>query len=220
LNGPLARQLHQYQCAVVYIPNQCAPHTVFTHAGLAFGRTGINLVGISAVEIMEPPDAGTDSAPNAMPLMRSILYDAFNLRDGVSIMKQTPLNRNTKLLLGDGRNEIRGALIKINPEGAVLFERYDLSQSDFSLSTRGILYAAKNAATAALHTQIINLLPSLSLTEMLGLANNTVIAESGRNMLNVVYIPEELNISFAAARALQEAYKDKYYSFNMQRLLP
>jgi len=78
-NAQPGLELADYLCAVVYIPNKGAPHTLVTYAGLAFGYTGINLGAISASEI---PYADVASISNTQPLMRTIFYDAFSLPRG------------------------------------------------------------------------------------------------------------------------------------------
>lgn len=243
LAASLNSRFHRYQCAVLYIPDDGVPHTVLTHAGLTFGRIGVNLGGISSLEIVDVPvwneEAGewidpytgepfafTGLEPNALPLTRTILYDSLNLRDAVALVKAAPLQRPTTMLLSDGRAELRSARLRMYPGNEVLEERYDLALSDFEIADkRGVVFGALSELQPPLQTAIEELLPSrITFEEMVGLVNTTPFAQPGANPMNVVIDGTMLNIFVSVAKEMGgiyfEAYKDTPEAFNMQLLLP
>ncbi|MCK5861645.1 MAG: hypothetical protein KAH38_04110, partial [Candidatus Hydrogenedentes bacterium] len=223
-------RFREHQCAVVYIPNDGAPHTVLTYAGLAFGRTGINLGGISAVEVVEISHPGfTGLEPNALSLIRTILYDAFSLGDAVELTKHAYLQRPTTIMLSDGRNEKRGAMISMYPDNQLVAERYDLAFSEFGIEDQcGVLYGAEEKLQLPLKAVIAEIgqfgepSPSLSLEDMALLANQPPFVDTEGNPLNVVFDVDGLllNIAVSVAQYSNEAYLDTPDIFNMQNLLP
>jgi PKD repeat protein/PhoPQ-activated pathogenicity-related protein len=244
LNAPFYKQ----QCAVVYIPDDGLPHTILTHAGLTFGRVGVNLGGISALEVVDPPvwnpDLGilvdpytgqrfglTGLEPNALPLLRSVLYDSTSLREAVGIVKRAQLVRPVTMLLSDGRNELRGARVKVLPGGLVLEERYDLALSDFNIANaRGVVYGTNTVLQPALSEALSALLdPGLSFADLVGIANMQPFAQADRNTANVVLDGTSLNVFVSIAReggggeyldAFENLDPDNPDYFNMQLLLP
>ncbi len=231
INGPLARQLHQYQCAVMYIPDAGLPHTVFTYAGLTFGRTGVNLGGISAVEVPDP-DGGDVFDPqrrSGAALIRSILYDALSLRDAVGMLKANAPRRRTTLIFGDGRNELRGAMLRLNSNGDIETERYDLAtHPDWALQRRGLVADSEPLLRSELHNllyqYILAELPSglLTLDNLYMITATPPFARPNRNLLNVVYNSAGywLQIDVAVAKDNDEARLDAFETIDMQRLLP
>lgn len=244
LNAPFYKQ----QCAVVYIPDDGVPHTILTHAGLTFGRIGVNLGGISATEIVDPPvwNAQTGTwddpytggryaysgvEPNALPLLRTVLYDTTSLREAVSIVKKAQMLRPLTMLLSDGRNEMRGARVKVLPGGLVLEERYDLALSDFNIANaRGVVYGTNTVLQPALSEALSGLLdPNMSFADMIGIANTEPFAQAGANAANVVVDGSNLNIFVSIARQgaggeYLDAFKNIDFNnpdyVNMQLLLP
>ena len=184
INGPAARDLHQYQCAVLYIPDLGAPHLMFTYAGLAIGHVGVNLGAISAVEIVDP--AATDNGQaNALPLIRSLMYDALNLTDAVNMVKTNPPGYASTIVIGDGRYELRSARLRGDGLGGIE-ERYDLA-SEFGTSNRGIVYGAVPLLETAVQTGIGELIPpSVSANQLFTLAGTAPFAEADNNLLNLV----------------------------------
>ena len=247
-NAALAASLnslfHRHQCAVLYIPDDGVPHTVLTHAGLTFGRTGVNLGGISALEITDLPIVDEDTGdlidpytgepfefmgmePNSLPLIRSILYDALSLREAIDMAKATTLLRPTTLMLGDGRNETRGVRLRMYPENVVLEERYDLALTNFEIENRrGILYSTTTVLQPVLQAALEEVLtPQTSIAELLGISQAQPFAQPGANAMNLLIDQSLLNIFVAIARdgaggQYFEAYRDDFDAFNMQLLLP
>lgn len=216
VNSEMGRTLTDHLCSVVYIPNKGAPHTIFTYAGLAFGYTGINLGAISASEIPDPTAAVTG---NAMPLMRTVLYDAFSLRDAIGLTESAP-PLNTALIFGDGRNEYRGVRIRTDAVGILSPMRYDLSQEDFSLSTPGIVYDSQPDLRTDLRSQLSAVVEGFTLENLLDIHNQAPFAEADTNILNVAYDSEPLDIYINKAQGAQDANLTDTVSFNMQSLLP
>ncbi len=244
LAASLNAQFHKHQCAVVYVPQDGVPHTVLTYAGLTFGRTGVNLGGISALEVVDLPfwDDETETLidpytgerfgftglePNALPLIRTILYDAASLREAVAMVKAAPLQRPTTMLLSDGRNELRGARVKMYPGGLVLDERYDMALSDFEIAnSTGVVYGVDTVLQPSFQTVLSGLLdPSLSFVDMFGIANTQPFAQQGQNPMNVLLDGTNLNIFVNLAEEVGGVYSEAYNDvrdnlFNMQLLLP
>ncbi len=226
INGPLYRDLHAYQCLVMYIPDNGAPHTVFTYAGLAFGRTGINLGGVSVSETYDPSVGAAEvfdpQKRNAMPVMRSVLYDGLGLSDAVALVKAFPPRRSSTVVLGDGRNEMRGALINMGAAG-VVEERYDYALSDFGQFKRGIVYRSEPLLQPALQASLAAGINQVSLEGMFLLLNAEPFSKPGANLLNVAYDSSGwlLSIGFTKAEGGLEAYRDLSPGFfHMQLLLP
>ncbi|MCK5861137.1 MAG: hypothetical protein KAH38_01540, partial [Candidatus Hydrogenedentes bacterium] len=245
LTASLNAQFYKNQCAVVYIPDEGMPHTVLTYAGLTFGRTGMNLGGISALEVVDlpvwddetgtyidpytgEPVAFTGLEPNALSLVRAILYDALSLADAVDMVKDAPLQRPTTMLLSDGRNERRGARLRMYPGNLVLEERYDLARSDFeAVNDMGVLYGVNSVLKPAMQTALSDILVApVTFADLLGIANMPPFAQPGANAMNVVLDGMGLNVFVTVA---QEGAGGEYYEastdnvedfFNMQMLLP
>jgi PhoPQ-activated pathogenicity-related protein/chitodextrinase len=220
INGPAARNLHQYQCAVMYIPNLGAPHMLFTYAGLAIGHVGVNLGAISAVEFIDPAAVDTGQA-NSMPLIRSLLYDALNLTDAMDMVKQNLSGYASTVVLGDSRYELRSARLRGDGLGGIE-ERYDLA-ADFGTASRGIVYGAAvpllDAAVAARLDDFIP--PYISVTDLRTVIGSAPFAEVDNNLLNVVIDGqgEKLDIWLSrAVGAIDAGIPDN--QLNMQALLP
>lgn len=215
VNSALGLDLADYLCAVLYIPNKGAPHTLFTYPGLAVGYTGINLGGISASEVPDPDALAGDS--NAFALMRSIMYDAFSLRSAIATAEATP-PLNTSLVFGDARNEVRGVRIQTDESG-ILPLRYDLVE-DVGGDTPGIVFDTMLERRDDLDTAITAEVDDFTVESLLGLANREPFAETGENILNVVYEGVPLNINVNKAQGGVEAFEGETEAFNMQDLLP
>ncbi len=222
LNNELGIDFAQHLCAILYIPDKGAPHTVFTYTGLAFCYTGVNLGAISAVEV---PDPGTSGVSDALPLMRTIFYDAFSLRDAISIAEDTP-PLNTALVFGDGRNEFRGVRVRTDDIGILPPLRYDLAEDDFGLSLPGIVYESAPTRLDILREELDKSIDKLTLKTLLTTANSPLFADAGKNILNVVYddVPLDIYVNVADSTIGKDAYEsykpNKPQSFNMQLLLP
>ncbi len=224
VNNELGLNLAQYLCAILYIPDKGAPHTVLTCAGLAFGYTGINLGAISAAEL---PDPGTSGLSYAMPMMRTILYDAFSLRDAVSIAEEEP-PLNTSLLFSDGRNESRGVRARTDEIGIIPPLRYDLAKDDFDISIPGIVYESQPDLLEDLKLELAAYIDTnnLTLKSLRDVANTEPFAITGKNILNVIYDGQPLDIYVSVAdeannkNAFETYRPNTPQKFNMQLLLP
>ncbi|HDP34045.1 MAG TPA: hypothetical protein ENN29_02930, partial [Candidatus Hydrogenedentes bacterium] len=220
VNGPMARDLHQYQCAVVYIPDKGAPHTVFTYAGLTIGHVAVNLGAISAVEVIEP-DSAIPGATNMLAAIRSIMYDSYSLRDAIAAAKAALPGYAATLVLGDGRNELRSALLRTDDTGTLVEERYDLANT-VGAGSRGIIYAAIAAVADALKTQIESVVPSgVDINELSAIAGTAPSAQTGSNLLSLVVDADgyDFNIWFSTAQGGTDAGIPGN-ALNMQLLLP
>ena len=155
---------------------------MFSHAGLAVGHFGVNLGAVSAMEIIDPGAAA--GSANSLALIRSLMYDALSLRDGIEMVKADLPGYATTVVLGDGRYELRSARLRGDGLGG-LEERYDLA-GDFATSTRGIIYASIPLLESAVQTQIDGYLPSVTVAELQALAASSPSAEVGNNLLNIV----------------------------------
>jgi len=219
INGPAARDLHQYQCAVMYIPDKGVPHIVFTYAGLTIGQFVTNLGGISAMEIVDPAAIATGQS-NALCLLRSLVYDTLNLRDGVDIVKGSLPGYASSVVLGDGRYELRSARIRTDGLGN-FEERYDLA-SDFGATNCGIIYATVPLFESALQTQIAGYVPpGATVDNLRTIAGSAPSAEAGFNLLNLVVdnSEEAMEIWLSTASGLTDAgYPDN--KIDAQNLLP
>jgi len=217
VNGPAARDLHQYQCAVVYIPDLGAPHLLFTYAGLAIGHIGVNLGAISVFEIGDPSAASSDIF-NAMPIMRTVLYDALNLRDGAELVKQNMPDYPTTVVLGDGRYELRSVRLRRDGMGG-LEERYDLAPN-VGFTSRGIIYAAVPLLENTLGMRLDNFSPGqLTIDNLRTIAAEPPFAETGNNLLNLVIDGEAMNIWLSTADGVTDAGTPNNI-LNFQALLP
>ena len=204
--------------AVVYIPNKGAPHTILTHPGLAVGYAGVNLGGISVAETPNPIVAS--EGLSGLTLMRRVLYDAFSLRDAVAIV-QTEALQDTSLILGDGRNERRGARIRTGDTGGQLPVRFDLASEDFSLQRPGIVYDSRPDWRLLLRQAIQGYIGDLKLTDLYTLGNQSPFAAPATNILNVLFDSAQMNISINKAEAPLGASNNVLpLIFNMQQLLP
>jgi hypothetical protein len=218
INTNLGLDLTDHLCTVVYIPNQGLPHTVFTFAGLAFGLTGINLGGISTSEIPNP-DSLLNNA-NALPLLRSVLYDALSLRDAIALVTEN-LPLNTTLVIGDSRNENRAVRIRAGASGVEPILRYDLAWSEFALKRPGIVYDTRPDLQTALKLGLNTVINNLDLEKLYGLVNTNPFATPGQNILNVLYEGITLSITANPANKPLSAYQNQPgITFYMQELLP
>lgn len=217
INDQLGIDLANHLCAILYIPNKGAPHTVLTYSGLVFGYTGINLGGISMVETPDP-DAPANTA-NSLSLMRSVLYDAFSLRDAIEWVEANP-PFNTSVIIGDGRNEQRGVRIRTEETGITPPLRYDLAFEEFNVKRPGVLYDSRPDLRNTLKVDVNLIKSNANLASLYTIANKPPYVANGKNILNIVFDNELLNISVNKADSLLEAYKKAPLLFNMQLLLP
>ena len=149
--------------------------------------------------------------------MRSMLYDAFSLRSAIDMVEaSTPFN--TSLVLGDARNEMRGARVRTNDVG-LLPLRYDLVE-DLAGDTPGIVFESAPDVADDYEAAIKDILGDLTLESLLGLANSQPFAATGENVLNVLYEGVPLNVQVNKAEGGSEAFKASTEEFNMQALLP
>ena len=217
VNGPSVRDLHQHQCAVLYIPDKGAPHVLFTYAGMTIGHVGVNLGAISAMEITDPA-ATMGSNVNGLPIIRSILYDALNLRDGLDIAKDNLPSYSTSIVVGDGRNELRSARITVDGIGGYT-ERYD-QIADIGGSTRGLVYATTPLLESALQTRLGDFATSVfSVENQRIIVNESPFAEAGRNLLNIVMDGEDMALWVSAATGTTDASAPEEL-LDFQALLP
>ncbi|NLV42782.1 MAG: PKD domain-containing protein [Candidatus Hydrogenedentes bacterium] len=236
INGPLARVLNtsagpkrmsDYLAVNVYIPDRGAPHAVFAYAGLAVGRTGVNLGGVTLSEasLHDSPAASNLANLNFQFLFREALYDALGLRDAVDLMTSLPPQHAQQFFIADGRNELRGAVVRFDAPNAAPVVNYNLS-GDFDAVTprkAGMFYGAKDAATL-LNFDTFNIGPSFGAftqNAMENIAKSPYVATTG-NMLDTAYrIGEsEVMIRFSPALSGAPATSQPWYGFDMQRLLP
>ena len=198
LNGPMDRNLHNHLCAILYVPEKGAPHTVFTYAGLVVGHVGANLGGISGVEIPEPMVSSMETG-NTLPLMRTVLYDAFSLRDAIALFKDMPPTYETTVVFADGRNEQRGVLLRTDSAGSIVEERYDLAP-EFGVTHRGILYAAAADVEPFLHSLLDDFMPdALPLNTLSLMTNQPPMADDDNNVFNALVDSMGMNIYFSNA---------------------
>ena len=203
INGLAARELEQQQCAVVYIPEIGAPHVLFTHAGMAIGHVGVNFGAISAMEITAP-DANPGGESNALPVVRSILYDALNLRDGLDIAKASLPSYATTIIVGDGRNELRSARITVDGVGGVI-ERYDQAV-DIGSTMRGVIFATIPALENNLETRLTYFSSSgMTHDDMKLIVSESPFAEAGNNLLNIVVDGQHMALWVSAAKTTADA---------------
>lgn len=236
LNGPIsrvlntsagARRMGDYLTINVYIPDRGTPHAVFTHAGLAVGRTGVNLGGLTLSEaaLHDSPSASNFANLNFQFLFREALYDALGLRDAVGIMASLPAQHAQQFFITDGRNERRGALVRFDAPNAVATVNYNLSGEFDAITPRksGMFYGAKDAATLQ-NFETFNIGPSFDAftqNAMENIAKSPYVATMS-NMLDTAYaiVEEEVAIRFSPSAGGAPATSQSWYGFDMQRLLP
>ena len=101
-----------FLCMVLYVPDSGVPHVSCTYAGLAFGFTGGNLGGITVSTVAQ---SGVTPGLTVAPVMRSLLYDALNLRSALDLAESAEYPpQNVTLVIGDGRNERRAAKVRFD----------------------------------------------------------------------------------------------------------
>lgn len=234
VNGPLNRVLNtsvgqrrmsDYDTVVVYIPDRGVPHAVMTYAGLAVGRTGVNLSGVSLSEAALAGAAGY--APenlNFQFLFRETLYGALSLREALDTLTAYPPQLPGQFFVADGRNERRGAVITFAAPDAEPEVRFNFS-GDFTANsprTSGMFYGAKDAATTTIYRGKVNTsFAVLNETTLMALAKDPAVATAD-NLLNVVYSSWEgqVLLNFATAAGASPASTQSYVAFDMQQLLP
>lgn len=237
INGPLSRVLNtpvgvrrmgDYPAVNVYIPDRGVPHAVFTYAGLAVGRTGVNLAGLSLSEaaMHDSPAASDFSNLNFQFLFREALYDSLGLRDAVGLLGSLPTQHAQRFFLTDGRNERRGAVMRFDGPGVPPVVNYNLSYEFDNTVTRltsGMFYGAKDAATRQ-NFSTFNIGPSFGAftqNAMENIAKSPYVATTA-NMLDTAYQvrEEQLMLRFSPALGGAPATSQPWYGFDMQRLLP
>lgn len=237
INGPLSRVLNtpggvrrmgDYPAVNVYIPDRGVPHAVFTCAGLAVGRTGVNLAGLSLSEaaMHHSPAASDFSNLNFQFLFREALYDSLGLRDAVGLLGSLPTQHAQRFFLTDGRNERRGAVMRFDGPGVPPVVNYNLSYEFDNTVTRltsGMFYGAKDAATRQ-NFSTFNIGPSFGAftqNAMENIAKSPYVATTA-NMLDTAYQvrEEQLMLRFSPALGGAPATSQPWYGFDMQRLLP
>lgn len=225
LNGPMDRMTQNNPVVVVYTPDVGFPHAIVTSAGFAFGHTGINLDGISVAELDD--GASTNNLLGArlhtLPLFREVLYESAGLRQALSILDDSPVTREQHILLGDGRNERRGAKSIVDPSRppTTVFDN-DITDEFSPDVLEGVVYAGNQAAGifnfadanhgslndggAATPGSLLALVPTLG--------------AAGENLLNVIYNNYFLDIYVAVANGNQEASTQPFNRVNIQSLIP
>ena len=213
VNESMGLKIAPYQCAVMYIPDQGIPHTVFTYAGLTFGRTGINLGGISGVDI---PNLTSDAdLSTGMPLLREALYDSLNLREAVATAR-TGLSRGTALVFSDGRNEYRSAYVPAAPG----ITRFDMTLDQMRYPVPGLVFGTSQDPYETLSFLLNSTISTFTSEVLLNVTNNNALTDSKRNTLNVVYEGEPLTVVIQTASSSLSARWDIPEYMNMQLLLP
>ncbi|NLN93428.1 MAG: PKD domain-containing protein [Candidatus Hydrogenedens sp.] len=213
VNDSFGLKLAPYQCAVVYIPDEGVPHTVFTYAGLTFGHTGVNLGGISGADIPNmTPDADLSTG---MPLLREVLYDSLNLRQAVSAAQQG-LTRGTGTVFADGRNEVRTAYVSTFPQ----VERFDMTQDQLAYSVPGMIFGSSQDSVGTLKFLLESNVSKFTSDTLFDITTSNSLALPKNNVLNVIYEGEPLTIIVQTSTGLASAKWDEPEYFNMQLLFP
>ena len=214
---------------ILYVPETGVPHVNCTFAGVTLGFTGANLAGITVSPISTP---GTQPGPTALPLMRSLLYDALSLRDALDGLQLGAVNEeldeaypptNINFLIGDGRNEKRAVQAIFGPD-AVLCVRYDFARSNFNLYIRGIvLDASSDEGLTALESILRRCVNSpFRFTNLSAIAAVPPMSLDNTNLLNIIYsfTDTSFNVRIGVAKEGQAAWQDHFELAEIQKLLP
>ncbi len=227
--GNATKYPHDYGCIVVYVPERGVPHTLLTFAGLSIGRTGVNLGGISLSDQIDTSDNVVEPANlGRLFLVRTVLYDALSLKEAVDTVVATPVERGCSLIVADGRNQRRGAVIQTAP-GITPTVSYNRSAVFDAATPRiaGMVYDASPAInlTAGYESAIQSLWGNFTEAAFKALAADPSVAPSAPspvNELNAVYDCSDalLRINFSYGVYKSMAYAQPYAAFDMQKLMP
>ncbi|HOV59436.1 MAG TPA: C45 family autoproteolytic acyltransferase/hydrolase [Candidatus Hydrogenedentes bacterium] len=226
--GSATRYPQDYGCVVVYIPETGVPHALLTFTGLAIGRTGVNLGGISFSETIDSGSTDLDlSKLNFAFTARELLGTALNLEEAIDFFR-VPTHypqRAHYFVLADGRNYQRGAVLRVTPSGlqSVQYNQASLFPNITTPRNSGVTAAAQNAANLNTYVGVINpLVQPLDRTDAYTIATSAPPADNTRNTLNVVYNTDDflLEILFSYASQNTPARQRPSVSFDLQQLLP
>ena len=225
--GGTAMSPQDYKCIVVYIPQTGVPHTLLTFAGLSIGRTGVNLGGISwSDQIDTSNDVLARTNLGRMFLGRKVLYDSLNLNEAVNLVANNPVERACTIIVADGRNHLRGAVIQTTPGLApVIIYNQSADFTAIGPQQAGMVYDASQSLLANGYFAVIDSLwGSFNEANFLTLAlDPSVTAQASKvNQLNAVYSCSEasLRVNFSYAVGQTMAWAVPYATFDMQLLLP
>lgn len=215
LSGPLDRGLQEYPQITLYIPDDGIPHTTVGFTGLILSTAGVNLGGIATAAIGEANPVPPDDSSHYLPMFREMLYDSLSLRQALAVQDATPLIQDHRFLLGDGRNERRGAKVRVLPPAVDVWFQNDPADEAAPNIRAGLLHVDPSGGLfSALNAQY-GLLGGSSLRTIT--ANE---APAANNLQNVVIDTLTLEISAAYASGTTPASGRPYAVFNMQSELP
>ncbi len=220
-NAPLDRGAQDYPCIVFYVPDNGFPHAIFTSAGLAFSHIGVNVAGVTAAEIADANDGPTAGELHFLPMMRELLYESSSLREGIVVVENLAPLRPHHYLIGDGRNEGRGAKIAVT-DAAFNFWFDNDDGDEFAPNVLpNLVYSVESGAAQDVYDILDGLLAIVPLSaDMLkGLAAD-YIAKPGQNMMNVVVNAVSLEVQAAYATGTDDATTQPYVVYDLQSLLP
>jgi len=226
--GSQTRYPQDYGCVVVYIPQTGVPHALLTFTGLAIGRTGVNLGGISFSETIDSASSDLDlNKLNFAFAAREMLGYALNLEEAIDFFNvpQHYPQRAHYFVLSDGRNHQRGATVRVTPAGvqSVTYNRASLFSNITTPRNSGITVAAQNSANLNSYLSVINpLVQPLNRADFYNIVTSAPPADNTRNTLNAVYNMDGfmLEILFSYASQTTPARQRESVSFDLQQLLP
>ncbi|MCC6145631.1 MAG: hypothetical protein IT368_17630, partial [Candidatus Hydrogenedentes bacterium] len=212
---PLNRGLQDYRQLTLYIPDDGVPHTTIGFTGLIMPPAGINLGGITTAAVGDANPVAPAASSHFLPMFREILYEGRSLRGALDIVDNTPLVQDHRFLFGDGRNEMRGAKVRVLPPDQDVWFEDDPTDEVAPNVAPGLLYVDPDDS---IYTKLDDDYGVLNETIMRAIAGSEGAADS--NIMNVVTHGFTLDISVSYANGTSPASAQPYATFNMQEEMP
>jgi isopenicillin-N N-acyltransferase like protein len=225
LNWPLSRGAQNFPVVVVYVPEQGLPHANVTFAGFAFGPVGINVSGVSTIQVHR---GGTGSnhggdRQHFLPLSRELLHEAASLRQVLSLVQATPPVRVDEYLFADGRFEFRGAkaIMPLNQPPQFIFQNDPADEFQPSVQD-GVVYAGPGANNS-IFPYVQSHYGSLNDGGLGQSGNLQLLMQSlgtAENVLNVVVDNRDLELHVNYASGNVPASQRPFVTIPVQAIIP
>ncbi|MBI4559195.1 MAG: hypothetical protein HY706_16545 [Candidatus Hydrogenedentes bacterium] len=211
--------LQDYPAVVIYIPDKGIPHVNVTFAGSIGVNTGMNAEGVALTEIGDTPGGDYPFDLNGVhftTMFRDILYDAHNLDEAVSMIKQAPRIKKYHFIVGDGKNK-KAVKMKAHAPELLIWNDNDPKDEAAPNVFENIVYHAEGRNPIAF-AHLSKYQGKYDPQRMIELSKSVPI--KGSNLLDVVYDATTLELWVAYAEKVENAYLRPYVHVKMKDYLP
>jgi len=214
--------LQDYPTIVIYVPDGGIPHASATFAGFIGAHTGLNAKGIALSEKGASPDREYPfdmDGTHFSTLFRSLLYDADNLDEALTMVKNTKLIKRYRFYIGDGKTETMGAakILVSSPDSVKLTIWKDNDSADEvapKIKENVCYYTMNNDLAYDYITSNYGTFDSAKMIEL-----SKLVADDDGNLENVVYDATNLEMWVAYANGRQVASSQPYIHLDLKKYI-